>query len=202
MSINWSSKKDLLLERASILPSYPNDVISAMIAFKNPLLPLTIIDVDNVISNDEMRFNKFKMSFHHKEKSRDELWDIYHRQSIYDHPANENIVKAAYQAGNVLFATAMPEQYRVHRIRWLTFNHFFDFRNMNFASIIMRPMWDYDSSINIKKDWAKIIQKLGINIVMAYDDRPGIIDAYKSLDIPCEHIFIRGYDEDSYAKHD
>lgn len=106
----------------------------------------------------------------------DERYANYHLASAFDRPDNRGLFAGLY-AEDIFIFTAMPERYR--KLRELWFNH----NRLPFRKMLMRGANDHRSSVDLKRSMLHDLYASGIRrecIETAYDDRPDVVEMYKS----------------------
>ncbi len=167
-----------------------------------------ICDVDNCISDDSHRIHMipnvarvygklakpiFEHS-HHLLKPRDKLVDEdfheYHMNCIFDEPKNLDLL---YENGEIWMVTAMPQQYR--GLRWWWLNQHLTAPMKRRVKLLMRMTGDHSHSEELKvrllKQQFDADHRDPSEVVMAIDDRQGVLDAYeKEFNFPTKRIAI------------
>jgi hypothetical protein len=139
---------------------------------------LVVFDLDNCLSNDEWRIPTIDF----KATTPDARWSEYHAMCHADHPANvETFRNATYNAIPV-FITMRPEACAKATTDWIERN----LAPSNYG-LIMRGDDDHRSSVDIKRDAVLSLPSLP---VAAFDDRPDIVEMYKSLGVPAIRLCV------------
>ena len=147
---------------------------------------MIIVDLDNCIADDKWRHPLIR----HDAASEFLKYHSYHMAIPGDPVANREILKQ-FLGSIVVFSTSRPVTYH-----WLT-KGWLDYHNFPYADIYMRPKDDYTStSVEIKRNNLRAIRMRHplVEIKMAYDDRPDVIEMYKAEGVPTTHLYIHRYD--------
>jgi hypothetical protein len=138
-----------------------------------------LLDLDNCISDDEWRINRIKQI-----EVCDEKYHDYHSLGAFDNYCNKDIVVSAIENDySIVVVTGRPELYRAATEYWLAMN------GIKIHSLLMRPNGDHSSASTLKFDMVFDFA-FKENIIMAYDDRQDVIDAYSMIAIPAQRRFI------------
>ena len=137
--------------------------------------PVVIYDLDGCVSNDLWR--RYMLPD----------YETYHFFCHSDLPANREIWPKNYDNFTPIIITSRPEWFRIHTEKWLKENEFF------YVQLYMRPNGDLRTSPELK---SAIIKQVNIDysnpeILVAYDDRDDILDAYKLLNINTKKVDIK-----------
>lgn len=147
---------------------------------------VVIVDLDNCIADDKWRIPLIN----HQAASDFLKYHSYHMAIPGDPVANRHILEG-HMYGRIVISTSRPEMYRWLTVGWL------DYHKIRYAQIFMRPKDDTtSSSAEIKRKALHAIRKQfpKCDIVMAYDDRPDVIEMYRQENIPATHLFINPYE--------
>lgn len=137
---------------------------------------IAIFDLDNCISNDLHRLRYIDDS---KSSAFDRYHD-YHLLAAFDQFWNTSVFRKHEVCGDrIVIATARPEHYRALTLGWLRHH------DMRFDMLLMRNDEDERCSVDVKRDFLlQVDTTLGLsNVSAAYDDRPDVIDMYKSFNL-------------------
>lgn len=134
------------------------------------------IDIDNVISDDEWRIHAINFK-----QTGDARYHDYHLMSAFDKYVP--LPSALIDFGdNIVFVTAMPEQYRAMRRTWLNLHR------IPWNALLMRPVGDHRHSAQLKREMVTaymVANKLtAANVAAAIDDRHEVVDMYIALGLP------------------
>jgi len=139
--------------------------------------PFRVLDLDNCISDDEWRIGHIRWDM----LSNFLRFNDYHMLSAFDRVGNHDLVS---YAGPIAVITARPEAYEVITKVWLERN------GIQADALYMRPYGDRRGSVELKRDAIqRLIEARGGDasvIECCYDDRPDIIEMYRSLGLPAE----------------
>lgn len=139
--------------------------------------PHIIIDLDNCIANDAWRIPKINW----QKSNPMERYHDYHSLSGFDQPGNLDIFKE-HPGAIVIVFTARPVLYHAVTEEWLKRHR------IPFEYIVMRNNQDNRHSLELKQtmlNWLPEMYNIQLDwIVGAYDDRPDVVDMYKSHGIP------------------
>lgn len=147
------------------------------------MMRFRVLDLDNCISNDEWRIQHIRREM----MSSFLKFNNYHMLSAFDSLGNLDLLEThGPEPTQLVIITARPDAYELITLEWLRR------KNINASMLFMRPYGDNRSSVLLKKDAIQsIIDKYGIeSIEGCYDDRPDIIEMYRSLGLPAEVRFI------------
>lgn len=151
---------------------------------------MIIVDLDNCIADDGWRIKDIR--WQHADPMR--RYHHYHMLSAWDNLGNVDI--ALSDEPRTIF-TARPILMRTITEEWLRR------KKVNYTFLIMRNDSDHRPSTEVKKSMLDgLFFHYGVfksDIRMAFDDRPEIIEMYRSQDIPAELRKI--HDEDAYQLH-
>lgn len=132
-----------------------------------------IVDLDNCIANDAWRIPKINWQ---KSNPMDRYHD-YHSLSGYDELGNTEIF-AEHANAKVLVFTARPVLYHAVTEEWLRR------KGVPYECIVMRNNNDHRPSLELKRSMLKWMPELYEvpleRIVAAYDDRPDVVEMYKT----------------------
>ena len=132
-----------------------------------------IIDLDNCIANDAWRIPRINW----QKSNPMERYHDYHSLSGFDKPDNLQIFDDFPEAVGIIF-TARPVLYRAVTEEWLKRHR------VPFEYIVMRNNADHQPSLGLKRtmlEWLPKMYDISLdNIVAAYDDRPDVVEMYKS----------------------
>ena len=82
----------------------------------------------------------------------------------------------------VLFLTARDKSYRTITLRWL-WDKFPELQTSSYG-LLMRKQNDIRSDVVVKEEWlVKIIDTMGYDVRVAFEDRDSVIEMYKKYDI-------------------
>lgn len=137
-----------------------------------------ILDIDNCCSDDSWRIPRIRWDIEDTELR----YDDYHSLSPWDAPGNFDL----WQGHNhgIIIMTARPERFRAITEEWLRR------AGIKLEIIMMRNNGEYGPSVDIKAAQLKTLEAIGykipFDIVMAFDDHPGVIAMYKKHGVPGE----------------
>lgn len=137
---------------------------------------IRILDIDNCIADDGWRVPRI-------EWSNNDLfarYHAYHQLAAWDAPGNFGLFLGADLELFVL--TSRPLHYRVTTAEWL--------RRVGckFSQLIMRNDNDFRHSLAVKEAQLKsVLVECGVSAIeCAYDDRPEIVEMYRSYGLKAE----------------
>jgi len=141
---------------------------------------MIICDIDNCISDDAWR----AIFVNHDAATIDDIWRAYHMAAFMDTAENLDVVRGK----SVCFITAMPEEYRSERERWLR-----DWLPEDCDwSLLMRPTGDHTPSVELKRRLLQYVTSVGEEVIeMCYDDREDICAMYREEGLPATRLFIK-----------
>lgn len=150
---------------------------------------ITILDLDNCISDDAWRIPR--INFNAKDKML--RYHDYHLLAGFDQPCIDTL-PWAFHGGYVVF-TARPVMYRALTMEWLQ-------RNMPIQPlhVLMRNDADGRSSAEVKADQLRcllMMPEYGIgqqDVGHAYDDHPAVVEMYRHYGIPATQHAIHNVD--------
>jgi len=130
---------------------------------------ITILDLDNTISNDEWRISQIDWSTSDPKLR----YHRYHQLSHADKAGNHDL----FVNKSVVIFTARPEKYRDITIEWLAANA------IDAAMVLMRCEGDHRPSKELKLAMFKHLRGFYsmAEIEGAYDDREDVVQMYRSL---------------------
>lgn len=140
------------------------------------MIMITIFDLDNCISNDLHRLRHID----HSKASAFDRYHNYHLLSAFDQFWNTSVFRRHEVCGDrIVIATARPEHYRALTVGW------FRRHNARLDLLLMRNDEDERGSVDVKRDFLLQIDTMfGLsNVSAAYDDRPDVIEMYKSFNL-------------------
>ena len=145
---------------------------------------ISVFDIDNCVSDDEWRL---PLILPRSDADPFERYREYHEMSLLDDYGNAHQLR---KASFIVFATSRPEAYRKH-------TRFFLKRLLGFAALPNKPFLlymrandDFRTSPEIKIEMVdRIAWNVG-EIECCYDDRIDVIEAYKSIGIPAQRLYI------------
>jgi hypothetical protein len=143
-----------------------------------------IFDLDNCISDDNWRT---KFIDHSRANTEIEKYHKYHLLAPFDDHCM--IAKGKFDAHKrsgciMVILTSRPEYYRYQTEEWLYRKGF------HYDALIMRPNNDHSESKELK---IRSLTYSGVDlttILIAYDDRYDVLEAYDKSYIPAERLFI------------
>jgi hypothetical protein len=149
-------------------------------------MKVTILDLDNCISNDGWR----KPTIKHHIANLDERFLNYHLNSIFDEFVNGHIIDGA---GALIIFTARPDKFRIITEKWMRRN------GIEVDRLCMRKAGDHRPSLDVKLDmlldemieWQ--LEGIQLDDIIAYDDRQDIVDMYINNGIKAEVLRINKY---------
>lgn len=147
---------------------------------------LVLFDLDNCLSDDGWRIPMIR-------RDTDDLslkWVAYHEACDRDKPSNIDVFRREMTPGTwPVFVTARPGDVAAKTINWIR-RHLLPLASDQFMLIMRDSHDDHFPSIGIKQNAARfLIARYGPPRV-AYDDRPDIVQMYKSLGIPAIQLKI------------
>ena len=135
-----------------------------------------IIDLDNCIANDAWRIPNINW----QKSNPMERYHDYHSLSGFDECGNMDIFAEHPGAVGIVF-TARPVMYRAVTEEWLRR------KGVPYEFIVMRNNTDHRPSLDLKRTmlkWMPEVYDIPLEtIVAAYDDRPDVVEMYKSYGI-------------------
>lgn len=143
---------------------------------------IVIFDLDNCLSDDRHRIHLIDWT----QTNPGLRYVQYHKRCDEDRPGNIALFSRA-QGPKAVFFTARPESVREQTRSWIAKNFYvYD------PLIFMRPNDDHSSSVELKRRMLNLVLS-GNEIVAAYDDRPDIVEMYKSYGIDAKVTNIHGH---------
>jgi hypothetical protein len=150
-----------------------------------------IFDLDNCISIDEWRIKYIRWD----RENPGERYEVYHRACGLDEPANRDIFEHWARKATPVFLTGRPIAVRAVTLHWLD-KHF---RILD-PILIMRNNGDHRKSVELKRDMVRSLHyHYDIDPIKAFDDRPEIVEMYRSFGIDAEQVFVHDPDA-AYVK--
>ncbi len=136
-----------------------------------------IIDLDNCISDDGWRQRDIKWD----EKDIFKRYHDYHLLSMFDEAKNRHVLSPEYR---LFIFTARPKFYEPVTFEWLKRNHIY------VEGVFFRPNDCELGSVGLKKCMLKYMKLTPEMVDCCYDDRPDVVDMYRSRGFNAEHIYI------------
>jgi len=150
-----------------------------------------IFDIDNCLANDRDRIALIDWTKDNPE----ERYAAYHAAAPFDTPWNSAVFNREVN-GHLripIFLTARPVTLRKETEQWLLDN-FFKSPLVGEQILIMRNENDHRPSLVVKAQmllWLQDLYEIQPSMIKAaYDDRPDIIEMYRSVGIPAEVLAI------------
>lgn len=140
-------------------------------------MKIRILDLDNCISNDEWRIPFIDWN----KEDATERYYRYHAGCALDDLGNSHLIENLEHDEFIVIFTARPEYVRRRTSVWLSENV------RSVFMMFMREENDHSSSVEVKKrmllDLKERAPAAFNNITAAYDDKPEIVEMYKSFGI-------------------
>jgi len=136
---------------------------------------IIILDLDNCIANDEWRLPL--IAWHATDLI--ERYHDYHMASIRDALGNHDLLDHEHA---IVVMTSRPARYRQLTRQWL--------RDHQIAPLLlfMKEERHGERSVEVKRNYVKeMFDLLSIgqsSVIMAYDDRPDVVEMYRALGLP------------------
>ncbi len=137
-----------------------------------------ILDLDGCISDDSYRIPRIKWN----EEDPTARYHDYHMLCGFDRPANFDLFKPD-PTQSILILTARPRMVEGITIEWLRRNE------IDWSHLLMRETNEHTHSAELKRRQLLSLPSFGIQLIdidIAYDDRPEIIEMYRSFGIRAE----------------
>lgn len=142
---------------------------------------IILCDIDNCISNDLWRHEFINWSLPQGRQR----YHSYHSAAAFD--TAHNLDKLRVPGAEVIFLTAMPQEYAVIRENWLAENF------IKYSRILYRQEDHHLNSIQLKRNMIHQLRKEGIKLdqcIAAYDDRRSVIQMFIEEGLPGIHLQI------------
>jgi hypothetical protein len=152
----------------------------------NEKLKYYVFDIDGTLANADQRLHNIRRT---DGKKKD--WHSFYTDCVKDKPIAamctlaSTLIDGSYGEFGIIFCTGRPEKYRAETLKWLKNNVHVDIES---SALFMRPNGNFEKDKDIK---FKILGKAGINpedILMAFEDRKQMTEAYREKDVLCAQV--------------
>lgn len=141
-----------------------------------------IVDIDGTIANCSHRL--------HHIKNKPKNWKAFFDGMVEDKPILPmiNVIRSLYSTGNrLIFITGRPDSYREVTESWLVNYLFHDvkFNEQHKLNLFMRKSKDHREDTIVKAELLNIAKQQGFEPVLAFEDRPRIVDMWREHGLIC-----------------
>lgn len=116
-------------------------------------------------------------------------WESFFSAVGGDAPISHNLwlLKVLYSSGAyIALCTGRPERTRDMTVTWFSQNHIV--MGHGYDSILMRKDGDYRPDYEAKREMLQQLRALNMEVIMAFDDRQGVVDMFIEEGVPCHLI--------------
>ncbi len=137
-----------------------------------------VFDIDGTLSDCGHRV-------HHLRGDGPKNWDAFYAGMLDDAPIEHAVHLCQRLYPDVVFLTGRPEEYRDMTRDWIAqyIGH-----GATAHRLFMRSTGDYRDDAIVKLELIASMRSEGYEVIMAFEDRKRVVEAYRANSIPCAQV--------------